>query len=297
MLRPLGKGMRIALIGLLATACAPRTQYIGLDLRPGSAIASDVRALAERARSGDKQAQYELGIAFEEGRLGLRPDVKRAAKLYAAAAMDKGGTRTAFVPNNGAVSAVTLHSGPLVPGLKSAKERLVALGPNQINWFELTSKVISKKIPLEKFPPGIYPGLYDEYDCTKSMSFKKIVNEYTGGYVVSPPLFCVYPERIEEISKLSYRGDVSAQITLLAISLSLDLEKCSFDFRLKKLLDLSEAGRGDASIISGNVYRECSENVSALQRYHLAKSQNMMSADQYIYSIEPKLPPISELIK
>lgn len=105
-------------------SCTPSSQYMGVDLRPASAVALDARALATKAQSGDKQAQLELGIAFEEGRLGLRPDAKRATKLYAAAAMDTGGTRTAFIPNNGAVSAMTQYAGPLVPGLKEARAKL-----------------------------------------------------------------------------------------------------------------------------------------------------------------------------
>jgi len=129
MLRPLGKGMYIALVGLLATACAPRSQYMGLDLRPGSAIASDVRALAERARSGDKQAQLELGGVFEEGR-GTPRDITKAKALYRAAASPSGGPVWVYLPPPGpGLSGRVMQVGnqPVRAGLVEARRRLEVL--------------------------------------------------------------------------------------------------------------------------------------------------------------------------
>jgi len=122
MLRPLGKGMWIALICLLATACAPRTQYMGLDLRPGAAIASDVRALAERARSGDKQAQYELGRWFEDSTDA--DGLKKAIKLYQIAATPRGGSQLMFVPGPSGVTTSVVHTGPKIEGNEAALTRL-----------------------------------------------------------------------------------------------------------------------------------------------------------------------------
>jgi hypothetical protein len=56
-----------AFASIALSACAAQSHYVGLDLRPGGASA-EVQAVAQRARSGDKQAQLDLGIAYEDGK-------------------------------------------------------------------------------------------------------------------------------------------------------------------------------------------------------------------------------------
>jgi hypothetical protein len=53
---------------LLMGGCASHS-YMGVSLKPGGADPA-VQALAARASIGDKQAQYELATAFENG-LGI----------------------------------------------------------------------------------------------------------------------------------------------------------------------------------------------------------------------------------
>ncbi len=128
MLRPLGKGMCIALICLMATACAPRSQYMGLDLRPGSADPA-VQALAARASTGDKQAQLDLGIRFEEG-AGVARDLTSAKKLYRQAASDSGGTIWVYTPpvgNGTSGRVVPVQSGTKQYGILEALKRLRAV--------------------------------------------------------------------------------------------------------------------------------------------------------------------------
>jgi TPR repeat protein len=69
---------------------------MGISFAPGAA-ASDLQELARRAQAGDKQAQLDLGIAYEEG-CGVAVDLKRAEGLYRMAAADSGGTRWVYAP-------------------------------------------------------------------------------------------------------------------------------------------------------------------------------------------------------
>ena len=124
--------MRAALAAILGVVllslpgCAK--SYAGIALTAGAAD-PDLQALARSARSGDKRAQLELGIRYEEGR-GVAPDPKRAAQLYRRAAMQTGGVRLAYVPaasKNGRGATVPISAGRLVPGLPEAAARLAQL--------------------------------------------------------------------------------------------------------------------------------------------------------------------------
>ena len=84
--------------------------------------------LAQRANTGDKHAQLELGIRFEEGR-GVERDLKKARKLYGKAASDSGGTIWVYSPpvGNSPGRVIPLNTGPKFNGLTEAKKRLIAL--------------------------------------------------------------------------------------------------------------------------------------------------------------------------
>lgn len=112
-----------ALAFAISSGCTA-SRYAGIDMRPHGAPV-DVQALARAARSGDKQAQLDLGILLEEGR-GLPVDRRRALALYEAAAKKSGGFIMLYVPNaggqgHGAVQPYDL--GPPQPGLAEAEER------------------------------------------------------------------------------------------------------------------------------------------------------------------------------
>lgn len=106
-----------------ASACASFS-YMGISLMPGTA-APEVQMLAQRAMAGDKQAQLDLGIRFEEGN-GVPHDTKRAMNLYRAAASDSGRRMWVYAPSpgNGAPARVIpIDRGPRQKGLEEAKRR------------------------------------------------------------------------------------------------------------------------------------------------------------------------------
>jgi TPR repeat protein len=76
------RGFAAALLALAApltlAACAP-TSYAGISLKPGAAD-PELQSLARRAQGGDKHAQLELGIRYEEGR-GVPANLDRASYL------------------------------------------------------------------------------------------------------------------------------------------------------------------------------------------------------------------------
>jgi hypothetical protein len=113
---------------LALSACAVPTHYAGMDLRAGAASA-EVQALAQRARSGDKQTQLDLGFDDEEGR-GMSQDSKRAHTLFRMFATQDGEMIYVYVPatrkgDRGDVTPVNMEL--VVSGLAEARERLSSL--------------------------------------------------------------------------------------------------------------------------------------------------------------------------
>ena len=113
--------------GLLLTACT-NNSYMGIPLAEGTGGPA-LRALAQRAAAGDKQAQLDLGIRYEEGR-GVIRNVTRAKRLYRLAAADSGGTLWVYTPsvgNGNRGRVLPIDRGAKVDGLKEARARLEAL--------------------------------------------------------------------------------------------------------------------------------------------------------------------------
>lgn len=106
-----------------------RSEELGLGRSPSGVEAIDLPALASMARAGDKSAQFELGIRFEQG-FGLEQDLGKACRLFARAATQSGGTLWIYVPpvGNGTSGRVMpVDQGPIVPGLAAAAARLETL--------------------------------------------------------------------------------------------------------------------------------------------------------------------------
>lgn len=112
------------LCGAAALGGCAASSYAGISLRPGAAD-PELQALALSARGGDKHAQLELGIRYEEGR-GVPRDLGRAQRLYGAAARDEGGSTHVYVPAAAGVPArvMQVDLGPRRAGLPAAKQRL-----------------------------------------------------------------------------------------------------------------------------------------------------------------------------
>jgi hypothetical protein len=133
-IRYLGRRLRAAIAAfmlssmpLLTGGCATDS-YAGVPLTAGAADA-ELQALAMRAQAGDKQAQLELGIRYEEGR-GVPADPRRAARLYRLAASDSGGTVHVYTPPVSPQSqgrVLPVQTGARQPGLEAARERLANL--------------------------------------------------------------------------------------------------------------------------------------------------------------------------
>jgi TPR repeat protein len=122
-------------LGLLAAfvaamqliSCAASSSYMGIDLRQGAAPA-ELQALAERAQAGDKCAQLDLGIAFEEGVLAPI-NIRSAKKLYSQAASETGGATWVYQPavGNSAGRLVPFNLGGNFTGQAEAQHRLMVL--------------------------------------------------------------------------------------------------------------------------------------------------------------------------
>ncbi|MBB3033505.1 hypothetical protein [Alteriqipengyuania lutimaris] len=85
--------------------------------------------VARLASTGNKQAQLELGVRFEEGR-GVSCDPDKARALYRRAAANSGGTIWVYQPpvgNGTSGRTVPLDTGPRETGLSLAAQRLAAL--------------------------------------------------------------------------------------------------------------------------------------------------------------------------
>lgn len=113
---------------LALAACAAPSSYMGISFAPGLA-ASDLQDLARRAQAGDKQAQLDLGIAYEEGR-GVAVDIRKARKLYQLAGSDSGGAIWLYSPSVGNGTrgrVVSVNSRSKQSGLVEAKIRMERL--------------------------------------------------------------------------------------------------------------------------------------------------------------------------
>jgi hypothetical protein len=113
----------------LGTSSCTTSSYAGIALT-GAAADPELQALARRARDGDRHAQLELGIRYEEGR-GVPADLARAEQLYRRAAAGADDSRMVYVPggNGRAGSWTILSGGARSGGLEQASLRLLALNP------------------------------------------------------------------------------------------------------------------------------------------------------------------------
>ena len=126
------RGMRAALAAILlvgcgvgATACASGS----VPIPSASSFADpELRMLVRRARWGDKAAQLELGMRFEEGR-GVTRNLDLAERLYARAAAASGGSILIYSPRVGHAppQLIKLKAGPRIPGSIEARQRLERL--------------------------------------------------------------------------------------------------------------------------------------------------------------------------
>ena len=112
---------------LLLSACASNV-YMGIPLAEGVGDPA-LRSLAQRASAGDKQAQLDLGIRYEEGR-GVPADLARAESLYRLAASDDLRQKWIYTPpvgNGTSGRVIAVDRSAANPGLLEAQHRLQQL--------------------------------------------------------------------------------------------------------------------------------------------------------------------------
>ena len=87
------------------------------------------QAWFDRAKIGDKQAQFELGMRYARG-AGVERDCDTARKLLQQAATRTGGTIWVYSPpvtRGGSGRVIPIDQGPVQPGLRDAERALVTL--------------------------------------------------------------------------------------------------------------------------------------------------------------------------
>jgi hypothetical protein len=176
----LTKCLALALI-LTLTACAAPTHYMGLDLA-SPATPDSLRNLASRAMTGDKQAQLDLGIAFEEGQ-GVPKDWNKAKKLYRMAAATSGGTIWVYQPgvgNGTRGGVVPIDLGPVQFGIENAKEHLSNQHHNKKQSGTQGEGAVQCQLPNEtwKTPISLYAKHPTKvnFECISDAYFQKMYN-------------------------------------------------------------------------------------------------------------------------
>lgn len=127
--------------------CAAPLSYMGVSLKPG-AVDAAIQQQARQAMAGDKQAQLDLGIRFEEG-MGVARDLTKAKKLYHHAASDSGGFRLLLVPGSSGLTTTVVGMGPKIDGNEAAQARLRRLTLSQ-KWNKITFSLGS--VELQTMP-------------------------------------------------------------------------------------------------------------------------------------------------
>jgi hypothetical protein len=120
------------ILAALALAACTGDRYAGIDLQGGNGNL-ELQSLARAARTGDKQAQLQLGDRFAQGN-GVPRNLACARSLYEDASNSTGGTSWIYSPpvgkeGRGRVIPVTT---PFSPGLSEAVERLKRLGSSKV---------------------------------------------------------------------------------------------------------------------------------------------------------------------
>jgi hypothetical protein len=273
---------------LLLSGCASQ-QYMGVSLKPGGSF----QAMAVKAQSGDKQAQYELAIRLEDS---TEPNgLKNAIKLYQIAATPRGGSQLMFTPGPSGVTTSVVSSGPKIEAHVLAKERLAVLQNfhyerardirltnarlGQIvtdRFSEISSARYSAKSSGNR---RFYPGGDDECPYSSWDPLEYMMGEYVGGAILALPFACISPARVNELVKLADKGNPSAQLALA--TLVLEIKDPNFDYAIQVVRHLSNKGFGPASIVYGNYLLSLGKRSAAISRYSLAGRQGIVNFDIY----------------
>ena len=280
---------------LITSGCAG-DRYMGVSLKPGGADPA-VQALAARASTGDKQAQYELGRWFEDSTDA--GGLKKAIKLYQIAATPSGGSRMMYTPGASGVTTSVVSSGPKIEAHVLAKERFSVLqnfhydrardiritnarfGQIVTDHFSEISSARSSARSSRNL--SFYPGGDDECPYSSWDSLELMMEEYVGGAILALPFACISPARVNELVKLADKGNPSAQLALA--TLVLEIKDPNFDYAVQVVRYLSNNGFGPASIVYGDYLLSSGKRFAATARYSLAGSQGIVNFDLYLQPV------------
>ena len=121
-------GTAVAALMLCAATACVSDSHAGIPLTAGAADPV-LQELARRAQAGNKHAQLELGIRYEEGR-GVPVDLGQATERYGSAASETGRIIHVYSPivgKNGQSRVIAINRGPSHPGLAHARVQLQPL--------------------------------------------------------------------------------------------------------------------------------------------------------------------------
>ena len=282
---------------LLMSGCASQ-QYMGVSLKPGGSF----QAMAVKAQSGDKQAQYTLATWLEDS---TEPNgLKNAIKLYQIAATPRGGSQLMFTPGPSGVTTSVVSSGPKIEAHVLAKERLSVLQNfhyDRARDIRLTNVRFGQVI-TDRFSEissarssgslSFYPGGDDECPYSSWDSLELMMEEYVGGAILALPFACISPARVNELVKLADKGNPSAQLALA--TLVLEIKDPNFDYAIQVVRHLSNKGFGPASIVYGDYLLSSGKRFAATARYSLAGRQGIVNFDMYMPPIIPPPHPFVE---
>lgn len=170
--------VRVAIVATLATfstlpGCTAPKSYFGVPLQPGAAD-PDLQRIAASAQHGNKDAQLELGIRYEEG-VGVPVDYKLARDLYAAAASTVG-QRLAYSPAVGN-SPAKIISLPNEQGQRGSEEAL-----QRKNRIEI--------LMIQKLSPADY--LSEDRNSSKADKIKRMPELHESIYDIEKKFVAIY---------------------------------------------------------------------------------------------------------
>ncbi|MEO0870714.1 MAG: hypothetical protein AAFY19_01965 [Pseudomonadota bacterium] len=209
-------------IAFFCSACTSSSTYYGIGIgssKEGASIeAAQIQEIARRASRGDKEAQLELAIRFEEGD-GVEKDIKSALDLLRQAAQESQISSTIFIPDGGAVRAERVFAG-IRPGNQQAQQRLKRLESSARIETDNTAKQGLQKAQLNDRNPGVASVL----EIVKAEYF-------------SDECFYEAPESDEKLQELGF-GDVGAAERLSEQFLLRVARTCLFHSELPETCEL-----------------------------------------------------------
>ncbi|WP_143084882.1 hypothetical protein [Novosphingobium sp. CF614] len=125
---------------------------MGIPLTAG-AVDPELQQLAMRARSGDKHAQLDLGIRFEEGH-GVVQNLLKARDLYFAAATERGAARLIVIPTSSGDTRV-----PII--MRRSRVTATGLAEAALRWDRIARQLAPIPVTIPRNGPEVTVSGFD----------------------------------------------------------------------------------------------------------------------------------------